>query len=138
MTVADRPARRRHLDGRNPFDLFGDNLRAALRAPATYQLLEWLEAAPGAQLPQGETPPEGALGDVGWPRRFGRELTADLRAAGLDVTVIESRGMHDDVIEGDASELGVLEQASLDTAIGLVAERTTTRRICRSSPMLSS
>ncbi|MBJ8344372.1 TrkA family potassium uptake protein [Antrihabitans sp. YC2-6] len=105
----------------NPFDLFGDNLRVALRAPATYQLLEWLEAGPGARLPQrGKLPPAGRWVMCGYGR-FGRELTADLRAAGLDVTVIESTGTHTDVIAGDASELGVLEQASLDTAIGLVA-----------------
>jgi voltage-gated potassium channel len=105
----------------NPFDLFGDNLRVALRAPATFQLLEWLEAGPGAQLPErGKLPPEGRWVMCGYGR-FGRELTEDLRAAGLEVSVIESTGTHNDVIEGDASELGVLEQASLDTAIGLVA-----------------
>ena len=121
VTVADRLRAFGTPTVVNPFDLFGDNLRVALRAPATYQLLEWLEAGPGAQLPQrGKLPPEGRWVMCGYGR-FGRELTADLRAAGLDVTVIESRGMHDDVIEGDASELGVLEQASLDTAIGLVA-----------------
>ncbi len=32
----------------NPFDRFGNHLRIALRAPASYQLLEWLEAGPGA------------------------------------------------------------------------------------------
>ena len=32
----------------NPFDRFGDHLRLALRAPASYQLLTWLEAGPGA------------------------------------------------------------------------------------------
>ena len=121
VTVADRLRAFGTPTVVNPFDLFGDNLRVALRAPATYQLLEWLEAGPGAQLPQrGKLPPEGRWVMCGYGR-FGRELTADLRAAGLDVTVIESRGTHDEVIEGDASELGVLEQARLDTAIGLVA-----------------
>ena len=32
----------------NPFDRFGDHLRIALRAPASYQLLTWLESGPGA------------------------------------------------------------------------------------------
>ena len=33
----------------NPFDRFGDHLRLALNAPASYQLLTWLEAGPGAE-----------------------------------------------------------------------------------------
>ena len=36
----------------NPFDRFGDHLRLALNAPASYQLLTWLEAGPGAELPE--------------------------------------------------------------------------------------
>ena len=35
----------------NPFDRFGDHLRLALRAPASYQLMTWLESGPGAELP---------------------------------------------------------------------------------------
>lgn len=105
----------------NPFDLFGNHLRVALRAPATYQLLEWLEAGPGAELPQrGRLPPDGRWIMCGYGR-FGRELTDDLRSAGLTVTVIESAEADEDVIAGDASELAVLERAHLDTAIGLVA-----------------
>ena len=35
----------------NPFDRFGDHLRLALHAPASYQLMAWLESGPGAELP---------------------------------------------------------------------------------------
>src|SRR5215218_6811448 len=35
----------------NPFDRFGDHLRLALKAPASYQLLTWLESGPGGALP---------------------------------------------------------------------------------------
>ena len=74
----------------NPFDRFGDHLRLALNAPAAYQLLTWLEAGPGAPLPErGKPPPHGRWVMCGYGR-FGQELTADLRAAGLDVTVIDS------------------------------------------------
>jgi voltage-gated potassium channel len=73
----------------NPFDRFGDHLRLALRAPASYQLLSWLEAGPGAELPErGHPPTDGRWVLCGYGR-FGRELYADLRAEGLDVTVIE-------------------------------------------------
>jgi voltage-gated potassium channel len=108
----------------NPFDRFGDHLRLALRAPASYQLLTWLEAGPGAVLPErGHPPADGRWVMCGYGR-FGRELTADLRQAELDVTIIEADESEDHasgVIVGDASELGVLAQARLDTAVGLVA-----------------
>ena len=35
----------------NPFDRFGEHLRLALNAPASYQLLTWLEAGPGRGAP---------------------------------------------------------------------------------------
>jgi Trk K+ transport system NAD-binding subunit len=55
--------------------------------------------------------------------RFGQELTADLRDAGLDVTVIESTEKHagPGVITGDATDDDVLARAGLETAVGLVA-----------------
>ena len=64
----------------NPFDRFGDHLRLALNAPASYQLLTWLEAGPGAELPErGHPPTDGRWVMCGYGR-FGREVTADLRA----------------------------------------------------------
>ena len=49
----------------NPFDRFGDHLRLALRAPASYQLLTWLESGPGrrAARPRGRRR-AGPLGGV--------------------------------------------------------------------------
>src|SRR5687768_4857594 len=75
----------------NPFDRFGDHLRLALRAPAAYQLLTWLESGPGAALPQRGLPPRSGRWVVCGYGRLGRELTADLRAEGIDVTVVEPR-----------------------------------------------
>ena len=54
--VTSRTHRRAHAGVRqpgtvNPFDRFGDHLRLALKAPASYQLLTWLESGPGAALP---------------------------------------------------------------------------------------
>lgn len=108
----------------NPFDRFGDHLRLALHDPASYQLLTWLEAGPGAALPvRGEPPPEGRWVMCGYGR-FGRELTEDLRAAGLDVTVIDvaAHGEQEPgVIVGDAADDDVLARADLESAVGLVA-----------------
>src|SRR5687768_11377347 len=75
----------------NPFDVFGDHLRIALRAPASYQLLTWLESGPGAALPPRGSPPRSGRWVVCGYGRLGRELTADLRAEGIDVTVVEPR-----------------------------------------------
>jgi voltage-gated potassium channel len=108
----------------NPFDRFGEHLRLALHAPASYQLLTWLEAGPGAELPmRGHPPTEGRWVMCGYGR-FGREVTADLRAADLDVTIIEPAELgtpEPGVIVGDASEPGVLAQADLPSAVGLIA-----------------
>jgi voltage-gated potassium channel len=73
----------------NPFDRFGDHLRLALKAPASYQLLTWLEGGPGAPLPDRGAPPRTGRWVVCGYGRLGRELTADLRAEGLEVLVID-------------------------------------------------
>jgi Trk K+ transport system NAD-binding subunit len=108
----------------NPFDRFGEHLRLALNAPASYQLLTWLEAGPGAQLPErGHPPTDGRWVMCGYGR-FGQEVTADLRAAGLKVTIIEPAEVGEPepgVIVGDASEPAVLARADLAGAVGLVA-----------------
>jgi voltage-gated potassium channel len=108
----------------NPFDRFGEHLRLALHAPASYQLLTWLEAGPGAELPKrGHPPTQGRWVMCGYGR-FGREVTADLRAAGLEVSIIEPAEQGEPepgVIVGDASEAEVLARADLAGAVGLVA-----------------
>ncbi|MDN5804520.1 MAG: NAD-binding protein, partial [Microlunatus sp.] len=130
-TVSAPIADRMHAFGApsvvNPFDRFGEHLRLVLNAPASYQLLAWLEAGPGAELPhRGRPPTEGRWVICGYGR-FGREVTADLRAGGLEVIVIdpdspdETEEPESGVIVGDASELDVLAQADLAAAVGLVA-----------------
>jgi voltage-gated potassium channel len=108
----------------NAFDRFGDHLRLALRAPSSFQLLTWLESGPGAELPNRGLPPNSGRWIVCGYGRLGREVTADLRAEGMDVTVIEGRatdveGAH--LLVGDGSDPWVMAQADLDRAVGLVA-----------------
>ena len=106
----------------NPFDRFGDHLGLALRAPASYQLLTWLEAGPGAELPPRGSPPGVGRWVVCGYGRFGRELTADLRAEGLEVTVIEAEEVADETaVVGDGSEPGVMARADVAHAVGFVA-----------------
>jgi len=127
-TVSPTIAERMHAFGTptvvNPFDRFGEHLRLALSAPASYRLLTWLEAGPGAELPERSLPPTTGRWVVCGYGSFGREITADLRAAGLEVTVIETverdESQHG-VIVGDASEPEMLTRADLPNAVGLVA-----------------
>lgn len=108
----------------NAFAAFGRHLRIALRAPATYQLTTWLESGPGAELPQrGEPPREGRWVVCGYGR-FGRRLTEDLSAEGLEVTTVEPSPDPDEdapEIIGDGSDPRVLARADLGSAVGLVA-----------------
>lgn len=108
----------------NPFDRFGDHLRLALSAPASYQLLTWLTSGPGGELPHRGSPPRDGRWIVFGYGRLGREVTADLRAEGLEVTVIENVAgdAHDPrLLAGDATDPWVLAQADLDRAVGVVA-----------------
>jgi voltage-gated potassium channel len=108
----------------NAFDRFGDHLRLALRAPSSFQLLTWLESGPGAELPNRGLPPNSGRWIVCGYGRLGREVTADLRAEGMYVTVIEGRATDvegADLLVGDGSDPWVMAQADLDRAVGLVA-----------------
>ena len=108
----------------NPFDRFGDHLRVALRAPASYQLMTWLESGPGAPLPPRGSPPSHGHWVICGYGRFGREVTQDLRAEGLDVTVVEPSDVaehHPDAIVGYGYEPGVLARAGIEHAAGFVA-----------------
>ncbi|MFT4125367.1 MAG: NAD-binding protein [Gordonia sp. (in: high G+C Gram-positive bacteria)] len=114
----------------DPFDRFGDHLRLALHSPASYQLMTWLEAGPGAALPTRGRPPTPGRWVVCGYGRLGRELARHLQTAGVELTVIDrfteeigdgAGGAGVELIRGDAGDPGVLARARLDTAVGLVA-----------------
>ena len=113
----------------NPFDRFGEHLLLALKAPATYRLMTWLEAGPGAPLPPAGQPSRTGRWIVCGYGRFGQAVTADLRKAGLEVTVVEqdpdlaeiARIHGVEVVEGDATDASVLRRADPADAVGAVA-----------------
>ncbi|SDE84162.1 Trk K+ transport system, NAD-binding component [Blastococcus fimeti] len=108
----------------NPFDRFGDHLRLALRAPASYQLLTWLESGPGGELTTRGAPPRDGRWVICGYGRLGRELSADLRAEGLEVSIIDDSPEDADdpaLLVGDGTDPWVLAQGDLDRAVGLVA-----------------
>ena len=126
-TVSPGTGRRMEVFGHprvvNPFDRYGDHLRLALRAPASYQLLSWLEAGPGAAMPMRGRPPSRGRWVVCGYGRFGAELTEDLRDEGLEVTVVDPDADPRDQgsVAGDASHPDVLARCRLATAVGFVA-----------------
>jgi voltage-gated potassium channel len=107
----------------NPFDRYGDHLRIALRAPASYQLMSWLESGPGAELPTRGAPPRAGRWVLCGYGRFGRELIEDLHDEGLEVTVVDTVAAepHPSIVVGDGSEPGVMAGADLEHAVGFVA-----------------
>ncbi|CAN5323647.1 hypothetical protein BH18ACT9_BH18ACT9_02440 [soil metagenome] len=103
----------------NPLDRFGDHLRILLRSPAAYQLMIWLTSAPGTALPRRYEPlPHGRWVICGHGQH-GDELSSDLRAEGLDVTVVHVDGGR--VLEGEGDSARVVESGHLVDAVGFVA-----------------
>jgi voltage-gated potassium channel len=103
----------------NPLDRFGDHLRILFRSPAAYQLMIWLTSAPGTPLPRRhERLPRGRWVICGHGR-YGDELSSDLRAEGLDVTVIHVAGGK--VLAGEGDSAHVLEAGHVADAVAFVA-----------------
>jgi voltage-gated potassium channel len=103
----------------NPLDRFGDHLRILLRSPAAYQLMIWLTSSPGTPLPERfDRLPHGRWVVCGHDR-YGDELTADLRAEGLDVTVVHVSG--GTVLAGEGDSKHVVESGHVADAVAFVA-----------------
>lgn len=85
--------------------------------------MTWLESGPGAEPPGRGHPPASGRWVVCGYGRFGRELVADLRSEGLDLTVIDPNPDPSDpsIVVGDGSEPNVMARADLEHAVGFVA-----------------
>lgn len=108
----------------NPFDRFGDHLCLALRAPSSYRLLRWLTSPPGTAMPGLLHPPDRGRWVVCGYGRFGKALTADLRAEGLQVAVVDpgaGAGPESERVVAHGEDSGVMAQADVAHAVGFVA-----------------
>jgi Trk K+ transport system NAD-binding subunit len=103
----------------NPLDRFGDHLRILLRSPAAYQLMVWLTSAPGTPLPPRYAPVPHGRWVICGQDRFGEELADDLRAEGLEVTLVHVEGGTVRSGEGDGSV--VVEAGDVDDAAAFIA-----------------
>ena len=108
----------------NPFDAFGDHLRLAVQAPASYQLRQWLTSLPGEPMPPRRAPLRPGRWVVCGYGRFGQEVTADLRASGVEVTVVDAgttTSADPDVLVVDGTEVEMMAAADVATAAGVIA-----------------
>ena len=103
----------------NPLDRFGDHLRILFRSPSAYQLMMWLTSAPDTPLrPRFGRLPRGRWVVCGHDR-YGDELSADLRAEGLDVSEVQVSG--GTVLAGEGDSAYVVEGGHVADAVAFVA-----------------
>jgi len=98
----------------DPFDRFGDHLRIRLRSPASYQLMMWLTSPVGTRLEARREPLPRGRWVVYGRHGLGPEMAADLRAEGIDVTLVGSE-------KADRFERDALVDADVPGAVALVA-----------------
>lgn len=113
----------------NPFERFAEHLASAVVAPERFRLGEILTGLPGRPAPEAHHPPGGHWIMCGYGR-FGHAITSRLRAAGLTVSVVDFShfGIEDVDVKGRGTEPGVLEEAGIDRACGIVAGHRDDRR----------
>ena len=107
----------------NPFEKFGEYLALALDEPGNYQLLEWLTGIPGTTLRAETRPPRGHWVVCGYGR-FGRAVVRHLGRKGQTVTIVDPQPdplAHPPWVAGRGTEAGILQQAEIGHAVGIVA-----------------
>lgn len=107
----------------DPFNLFGDELLVALRAPVSYQLTSWLTSPAGVAVPARMDVPKHGRWIIAGYGRFGSHLAADLIRHGVPVTVIDPQAPEDlpavRAIREDATVS--LDEAGIDSAVAFAA-----------------
>jgi Trk K+ transport system NAD-binding subunit len=108
----------------DPEGRFGEHLALSLLQPASYQLMTWLMGPPGNPLPL-RPPARGAGRWVVYAAgHFADELSEDLAAVGLDVTVVDpSEGLraHQRRAGGESADPELMALTDVRQAVGLVA-----------------
>ncbi len=110
----------------DPFDTFAAQLAVAVQTPCLYLLRSWLTGRRGDDLPEPVYPPRRGLWILCGYGRFGKAVSARLRALGLEIVIVEARPELTGVPEGGCvpgrgTEAVTLREAGIDRAVGLVA-----------------
>lgn len=105
----------------NPFERFAEHLTSAIVAPRRFHLRQILTGLAGDPLPEFHSPPRGHWIMCGYGR-FGHAIVGELKAAGLTVSVVDVSHYGDGEVDvkGRGTEPGILEEAGIDHAVGIV------------------
>lgn len=107
----------------HPFRKFTDKLSLALHSPNAWHLLDWLTSLPGTEVKRLREPRCGLWIICGYGR-LARLLIGVMDTNNVDLVIIDPEPPEDighRWIQGDASNRTLLEQAGINTAMGLVA-----------------
>lgn len=103
----------------NPYDRYGGYLVLALERPITHQLLTWLLAANGSEMPERRPGLTAGRWVVVGDGEFEHELVEDLSRTGLDVVVVDPADGPPDVSDA----VGFVAGSPIDSANISMASR---------------
>lgn len=107
----------------NAYERFAEYLALAVSSPDRFRLIEILTGLPGTRLPEAHRPPQGNWIICGYGH-FGQAIARYLSLPGIGITVVDPDA--DDVnnariVRGSGTEAGVLREAGIMEAHGIVA-----------------
>ncbi|MEA3640471.1 MAG: NAD(P)-binding protein [Lamprobacter sp.] len=110
----------------DPFDIFARYLSTAIDSPCLTALHDWLGQLNSSILPEPIYPPADGLWIICGYGRFGKALTSQLAAQGVELIVVEMAPERTGLppgllIKGRGTEAVTLEQADIHRAVGIVA-----------------
>lgn len=107
----------------NPYKLFGAQLAMKVHALGIYLLHQWLTGVPGHILQSPVCPPIGKWVICGYGR-FGKSVVKNLQRAHITTVIVEANPKLtgcEHCILGSGTEAGVLGEAGIRDAVGIVA-----------------
>lgn len=107
----------------NAYERFAEYLAMAISSPERYRIIEILTALPGTPLPEVHRPPRGHWILCGYGQ-FGSAVTRFFALPGIKLSVIDPKGEGPEnfhVLRGMGTEAGVLKEAGIMEACGIVA-----------------
>lgn len=108
----------------DPFNLFGDELMLAVRAPHTARLIQWVTSDPGTPLGEPIDVPRAGRWIVAGYGRFGSHLAHDLQRHGVSMSIIDPTALPAEgvrALRGDGNDPAVLAEAGIGSAVAFAA-----------------